>query len=279
MNHEELKNSVAAYCLGALDEEERTALESHLQSGCAECEASVLEMQQVVDMMPFAAPATPPPEQVKKHLMAEIQKEARQANAVVSPTSAQLDDSLVQKLERLARNWRRTSWGVASGLVLTVLGFLWYTQGLHKDNRMLENQLDMNKAVIRELRTELNEKEEVLQILKQPKVWIVDLDGQQVSPESKGRVLLARDDTNAVFVALNLPDPPQDKDYQLWMIEGANPVDAGIVPRQEDGSYLLTFPLIPDRENIAAFAVTLEPKGGVPQPTGSMYLLGTNSGD
>lgn len=275
MEHEEIKNSIAAYCLGALDEEERTVLESHLKSDCAECQELVAEMQQVVDIMPFAVPAIAPPERVKANLMAKIQKEAKAA----APPLTQSDDSLVQKLEKLVRNWRRTSWGLATGLAVTVLGFVWYTQGLQNDNSTLKNQIDINETVIRELRIDLNEKEEILQILKKPRVRIVDLDGQPVSPESIGRVVLALDESNAVFVALNLPDSPPDKDYQLWMMEGATPVDAGIVPRQEDGSYLLTFQLIPDRTNIAAFAVTLEPKGGVPQPTGSMYLLGTYSGD
>ena len=69
---------------------------------------------------------------------------------------------------------------------------------------------------------------------------------------------------------------PQDKSYQLWLVplSGA-PVDAGLVaPNQENGAVVVHLtPGLVAKE----FAVTLEPAGGKPQPTGPMVLVGTAS--
>lgn len=281
MDHEAIKNSLAAYCLGALDEEECLALESHLQSGCQECRALVAEIRQVSDLMPYAAMPLDPPAHVKENLMAQIQPQsARRAKAPVpSPLHIQTDETRVYKLEKSVQKWRRVSWGLAYGLTFTVLAFVFYTRGLQQTNQSLGITIEINEAVIEALQTDLKNKQKILEVIKKPRIRLVDLNGQSVSPVSIGRIFIALDDSNAAFIALNLPEPAADKDYQLWMLEGAKPVDAGILQRQEDGSYLSTFPLIPNRQGLSAFAVTMEPKGGVPQPTGSMYLLGTYTGD
>ncbi|MCH8127687.1 anti-sigma factor [candidate division KSB1 bacterium] len=78
----------------------------------------------------------------------------------------------------------------------------------------------------------------------------------------------------AVFYGFNLAAIPSDKDYQLWMLKGNQPISAGVFTPDADGNAISEFTTIPDDENISAFAVTLEPKGGVSQPTGEMYLIG-----
>ncbi|MEW6062393.1 MAG: anti-sigma factor, partial [Bacteroidota bacterium] len=56
------------------------------------------------------------------------------------------------------------------------------------------------------------------------------------------------------------------------------PVSAGVFSvtnNQEQYFKIVELPIPEHTDKITAFAVTLEPKGGVPQPTGAMYLLGT----
>jgi anti-sigma-K factor RskA len=61
----------------------------------------------------------------------------------------------------------------------------------------------------------------------------------------------------------------------LWMIAGNKPIDAGIFTVGSDGSGFLKVPSLSDADKAQKFAVTLEPAGGVPQPTGDMHLLGS----
>jgi anti-sigma-K factor RskA len=77
-----------------------------------------------------------------------------------------------------------------------------------------------------------------------------------------------------VFVAnVKLPQPPADKQYQLWAIADGKPVDIGMIENEQ--SFAAVFQKMKDIHNPQAFAITLEKKGGVPSPTMSeMYVLG-----
>ena len=77
---EELEGQAALYALGALDAEEARAFESHLEGGCAACEAELREFESVVADLAFAAPAAEPPAGVRSRLLA-LASEERGQNA------------------------------------------------------------------------------------------------------------------------------------------------------------------------------------------------------
>ena len=66
---------------------------------------------------------------------------------------------------------------------------------------------------------------------------------------------------------------PAGKSYQLWLVPASGaPVNAGLVAaNQENGAVVVR--LAPGLV-AKAFAVTLEPQGGMPQPTGPKVLVG-----
>jgi anti-sigma-K factor RskA len=63
--------------------------------------------------------------------------------------------------------------------------------------------------------------------------------------------------------------------YQLWVLTAAPaPISAGLLRPDARGSVTATFETPPTLPNPVAMAVTLEPEGGVPSPTGDKYLVG-----
>lgn len=76
-----------------------------------------------------------------------------------------------------------------------------------------------------------------------------------------------------------MPTIPSNKDYQLWAIKGKKPTSAGVFSvsseKQKENFFQVLNLAVRDRRDVDAFAVTLEPKGGLPQPSGPMYLLGS----
>ena len=71
-------------------------------------------------------------------------------------------------------------------------------------------------------------------------------------------------------MAFDLPPIPSDKDYQLWFLpetKGAKPVSAGILAPGPGGSQFGSIPIPADLKKINGAAISLEPKGGSPQPT------------
>ena len=93
--------------------------------------------------------------------------------------------------------------------------------------------------------------------------------------EAKDAATLVIWDPNKHMVQLsskNLPAVPSDKDLQLWAIVDGKPVDLGLISMNADG--VVIEKEIPELTNPQAFAVTLETKGGNPQPLGTMWLVG-----
>jgi anti-sigma-K factor RskA len=77
-----------------------------------------------------------------------------------------------------------------------------------------------------------------------------------------------------VFTSSNLPALPAGRVYQVWVVTAQAPVSAGLLTPDPGGTGLAFFSTPPDIPAPAAVAVTIEPAGGVPAPTGDMYLVG-----
>ena len=67
-----------------------------------------------------------------------------------------------------------------------------------------------------------------------------------------------------VLTAENMPQVPEDKTMQIWVIENGKPKPAGTF-RPEDG--VATAPVTAPVQGAAVVAVTVEPDGGSKQPT------------
>jgi anti-sigma-K factor RskA len=79
-----------------------------------------------------------------------------------------------------------------------------------------------------------------------------------------------------VFTASNLPPLPAGRVYQLWVLTAQPaPLSAGLLTPDAQGGVNETFSTPPDIPQPVALAVTIEPAGGVPAPTGEKYLVGT----
>ena len=81
-----------------------------------------------------------------------------------------------------------------------------------------------------------------------------------------------------MFTASNLPAPPPGRAYQLWVLTAQPaPISAGMLVVDASGRVTARFDTPLDLPRPVAMAVTLEPEGGVPAPTGEKYLVGLAS--
>lgn len=101
----------------------------------------------------------------------------------------------------------------------------------------------------------------------------INLSGTKLSPESDVKVYW-NTETREVFLKVNiLPPPETGKQYQLWAIVDEKPQDMGVFDLAAATARVLQMPYAVD--NAAAFAITLEKKGGNPAPTlSAMYVIG-----
>jgi hypothetical protein len=138
----------------------------------------------------------------------------------------------------------------------------------------LEGRLAGSDRELRGANTELARARAVLDLVaaSSPDRDVV-LAGLDAAPGRRGRVVIDARGGRALMVADGLPELPADRVYQLWRISAGTPASAGIFEAQPGGTALLLLENVP-AEAPDAWAVTEEPAGGVPKPTGPMVLLG-----
>lgn len=74
-NHEERRDELAAYLLGALEPGEAAGLEQHL-AGCEDCREALEWLRPAAQMLPESAQRLEPPAQLRARIMAEVDADA-----------------------------------------------------------------------------------------------------------------------------------------------------------------------------------------------------------
>ncbi len=114
--------------------------------------------------------------------------------------------------------------------------------------------------------------DELAALLRTPTIKAVALAGTEMSRQASGTLFYDDRTKRAWFYALNLPANPNGTTYQLWaMHEKPSPVGVFQISTGAT-SQILAKPLT-SFESARKFAVSLEPSGGSPEPTGPLYLL------
>ena len=267
MNHDALRELTGAYALGALSAEEKRALETHLAS-CAECAAEVRAFGDVARGLDQAVPQIDPPASLRGRVIARVESLA--AKSAVPP--------VVSRPQSSERSSGAVWLALAASLIAGVLGF--YVLSLRDRVQVLQGELvDARKrAAAAELVVQTMEKRaDALQrtsdIVRAADVVDFRLQGQGLGKTASGRAFVSRS-RGVVFIAQNLPPLEPGKTYQLWVIpEGESPLSAGIFAPDSGGVASITTALnVPNPKTVA---VTIEPAGGVPAPTGDIYLAGS----
>src|SRR6266511_3928394 len=100
----------------------------------------------------------------------------------------------------------------------------------------------------------------------------------QLSAELSGaraQVFWSEKAKTGFIVAGNLVPLPPDKQYELWVFAEGKPVAAGVFDADRSGRALFESKGLPGLPAAQNFAVTIEPRGCVSQPTGPIILVGT----
>jgi anti-sigma-K factor RskA len=254
MNRDEIGELAAAYALGGLEGAERARFEALLQADDHDAVTALRDFEDTLAGLAAAAPEAPPPG-VKVALMARIAAADERAGAAGRP------------LPRRRVIWPAVlSAAMAAGLAAIVVG--WSVSARY------EKRLDALARDADRLKVDLQSQQEIITILRDPATQMVALAGLPPAPAARARMLWHAK-AGGLFVTTGLPAAPEGKAYQLWAIAGGNgPVSAGVFNVDASGAGSLSVHPLPGVATVDAFAVTLEPAGGLPAPSGAMYLLG-----
>jgi anti-sigma-K factor RskA len=309
VNHQDWLAQADIYALGALDGDELVSFEAHLAAGCSECEQHLHQTHETLTLLPQALePITPPPT-VRARLLAQIaaevprpqpvtrlprrrwwsigvsalvaagllialgfklyqtQQEVQHLQAVV----ASLQTTIAEREEVLQAERRELQ--RANARVATLQAELAKREETLEAERRERERVE---HVVATLQGELGELNATLRQLSAPQVRLVRLAGSPPSPGAKANLLWNPAAQVGVLLTSGLPQIPPNRVYELWAFAGNEPVPAGTFEVDEAGHAFLRLPSLPSRpKRYDKFAVTVEPAGGVLQPTSPPILLGS----
>lgn len=280
--YNDFESLCAGYVLGALSEEEKQTFEKMLDEATPEQMEIYRQMVQIKDDLALGADPMEPSEGLFDDILDQIST-GKPSDSPVDHIERQEQKSGSGSSGRILPLW--TFKAAAAILLAGMLGLLLYTQQQttlvdqqETQISVLQSELEQRNELLTQLETELERKEELLAILESREVNLILMAGQETNPDGYGKIIWDPENERALLQVANLPEPAPDKDYQLWLIKDQqSPVSAGVFSFQESSTdlfYRIDRLNEPPSDVSNTFAVTLEPKGGAPQPTGSMYLLG-----
>ncbi len=250
MTHDTYETLASGYALGTLDGEDLAQFQAHLAEGCAACTAALRETEATLALLACATPPVMPPAHVRQALVARIAATGRRrAGPVPRP--------------------RWFPW-VAGAVAAALLAFF---TGMFVAARY-EARLGQAAREVVALRQRVQRQQaavyHVIDLLREPGTSVLPLRGQGPAPEASAS-LLWNDRSGGHLLVASLTPLPSDKTYELWTISGGTPRPAGLftVDASGRGGHFVD-PVPGGRPEV--FAVTIEPAGGVPAPTGPIVL-------
>jgi anti-sigma-K factor RskA len=284
MEHQELLELAALLPLGTLSAEDERRLEAHLRGGCAECDAAIRASAEVVDALALTvAPLEPSPE-LRTRLLARAAEEGapRRSEAtgrLRAPRRARIAAGLALAASVLLAAFLglevrqlRGALGSARDTVARLEAALLDATG---ERDRLAARVAEASAERAGLESQLASAERTLADLTAREARSVALAGTEHAPAAAARAFLDPETRRLLLVVYELPPPPPGRSYQLWVIAGGEPVSAGVFEVDAAGRTRYEAAETPALEGAVTIAVTVEPAGGLPKPSGPMVLAGS----
>ena len=263
MNCHEMKDVLPLHASGLLEPDEEARVRAHLAAGCPACAGEAAALRHALDLLPFALPPADPSPMARARLLSVIEAEPS-SHAARAPGRGRLI-GVAAAAAILA--------GILVGGALTIRE---QARSSRYEGMIasLQEEVARQREEVVSLQREIRTARESIQMASAPGVTIVDLAGQEPLGTAVARIFWDRERDTWQLYARGLPAAAAGRTYQLWLVTQDEKISAGVfdvrAPLPAAGS--VTLPEGAGR--VIAAAVTEEPEGGSPQPTGSILLIG-----
>lgn len=244
-----MRDLAPGYALGALTPEETRSFEAALATS-PELQREVAELRELNALLAQRDRQAPPPG-LKQRLRERIGAEKRAA----FPAAGARPRSRVPQL--------LLGLGLAASLLLAI--------GLYLRLRSVQQTLSGSEQ-------RLAEREATLNALLEPTVQLTTLTATGEAPPIV-QVFWNRAANTLILHTFRLKPVPNGRIYQLWLLpKQGKPIPSTLFNTEATGHQLVQGVTVPADQQIAGFALTVEPAGGSPQPTTTPILVGTAGG-
>ena len=247
--HAPVRDLLGAYLLDAVDEEERRLVDEHLLT-CAECARELEELTPTVEALGGAAHPVPPPDRIRAALVAAASTGPGSTTPDgTTPDGTTPDGTTPENTAPMgpapatdARAGLRLGLLAAAAAAVALVMFLAF--GPLRDSPEVTTETVATAADAQRFEARLG--------------------------PATATVIISRALDRAALETREMAPAPTGLDYQLWLTHADGTMtDAGLMPREEDAAMVLGDGI----GDAVGLAVTLEPEGGSPQPTGEPVLV------
>ena len=257
--HEEL---AALQAVGLLSREESAELSRHLAEGCAICEDLAADFRVAAASLSVEARPRRPNPALRGKILAGLP-----GTANVIP--------LAPAVSRSQRG--RSGWWLAAAAAILAAVLLWDDARIRRQREELTSREAQLNGELSKAQAEVARRDLRVRVLESEDVKVLFLGGKDPQPSARAKVFWSEKAKTGMILAGNLAPLPPDKQYELWVFSEGKPVAAGVFDVDPSGRALFESTHLPGIVAAQNFAVTIEPRGGVPQPTGPIVLVGTPS--
>lgn len=174
-------------------------------------------------------------------------------------------------------------WMAAASVILLLgVGSLWIlatnrANDLNTQVAELKQEKSADEQVLTAMQLEQDRLNSIQAMVVDHGMRKVILMGTPKDPKACVHFMWSASSNKGIMVAEAITDPPTDMQYQLWAIADGKPVSLGLFDHEEVMN--TTDPFDISMDNVSAFAITLEKKGGVASPTmENMVVIGSTAG-
>jgi anti-sigma factor RsiW len=252
-----LEELLPAYALDAIDDADRTRVESHLRE-CAKCTREVAEYRLVADVLPFAAPQVDPPASLKKRVLAAT---TSPAPPIKSPPFAVILTSW------LANVFRAPAFSAMTLVLVIALG-VW--------NLSLQNQITQQTASNQQLQSDSTRNRAIVSMIAYSENEPKRLQSSDVAPQAIGRLVVAPELNTLALIVYDMPALEVNRVYQVWLIDPAGERTSGGTFSVDDRGRAWVLIRAPKPlSGYQGIGITVEPEGGSAKPT-TPRVMGTS---
>lgn len=235
MTHPEMEELYELYVLGALEPGLAAEIEQHLEDQCEYCLGRLQEATALSTAMAGIADPKKPPKRLRDRVLA------------------------IGGVRRHTRGWLLAVAGLSAACAVLLAFSVWSGQQVHA----LRDRMNG-------LTRERNELRSALEILSRSDTRTVQF-GLANAPH--GRVFVNRNG-GLVFIGSQLPPLANDRTYELWLVPASGaPRPAGLFRPNARGDSVNVSPVAVNPADLAAVAVSVEPRQGSSAPTTKPFLI------
>jgi|GEM_PF-329489 len=257
--------------LGFASDQERQEV-SCLMHIYPEIRTEMMAIETAFEKMAFDT-AIQPAEKLRAQILEAVSKEPQ------LPADKAAGEAKIVRMQADVSDVNPWKWIAAAAVVLFIgAGSLWVTSN-NRSNALSDQLAAMKQTqqqdaeVLTAMKVEQERTQAIQAVLTEKSTQNIKMAGMSMDPTASVKIMWSSNENKAVMLAETITAPPKDMQYQLWAIANGKMVSLGIFDYDEVTG--LTDPFEVSMDDISAFAITIEKRGGSPVPTmENMIVMG-----